>query len=388
LPGAERRRKMRRRARTAAHGSEVRVTGSQIALFVVGLTLLLGGAELLVRGASRLATAMGVSPLVVGLTVVAYGTGSPELAISLQAAFTDKVQVAYGNVVGSNIFNVLFVLGSSALVAPLVVNSQLVRREVPLMVAVSAVVLLMGLDGAISRIEGLLLLAGGVAYTAWTLRESRREEALAAAPSAARAATPAPRLRLRDTAVDLALVLAGLGMLVIGSRFLLDGAVAFARFLGLSELVIGLTIVAAGTSLPEVATSVLAAARGQRDIAVGNAVGSNLFNLLVALGATSSVAEVTVSDAAASFDTPIMFAVAVACLPIFFTGFRVARWEGGLFLAYYAAYTAYLVLDAQDHDALEGYSTVMAWFALPLTGITLLVVALRQVRERAGRARG
>jgi cation:H+ antiporter len=178
------------------------------------------------------------------------------------------------------------------------------------------------------------------------------------------------------------MVVAGLGALVVGSDLLVDAAVTFARALGLSELVIGLTIVAAGTSLPEVATSLLAAVRGQRDIAVGNVIGSNLFNILGVLGLAGAVAPdgIPVSPVAMRFDVPVMVAAAVACLPIVFTGHRINRWEGGLLLAYYAAYTAFLVLDATGHDALPAFSWVMAAFVLPLTGATLAVIVWRSVR--------
>lgn len=354
------------------------MTAMQVVFLLAGLVLLLGGAELLVKGASRLAIAVGLSPLVVGLTVVAYGTSSPELAVSLQATMQGNPDVAYGNVVGSNIFNILFILGISALVAPLVVHRQLVRREVPMMVAVSVVTFGMCFDERIGRIEGMGLLLGGIGYTAWTVIVSRRET------SAQRAEMSSARRIERSwkrLTMDVAFILAGLALLVLGSRWLLEGAVSFARWLGLSDLVIGLTIIAAGTSLPEVATSILASIRGERDIAVGNVVGSNIFNLLVVLGGTAAagVNGVPVSPAAVSFDTPVMLAVSVACLPIFFTGWRIARWEGGIFLAYYLAYAAYLILDAQKHDALHGFSQAMLWFVLPITGLTLAVITVRQL---------
>ena len=185
---------------------------------------------------------------------------------------------------------------------------------------------------------------------------------------------------------NIGLVIVGLVLLVVGARWLVDGAVSIARALELSELVIGLTIVAVGTSLPEVATSVIASLRGERDIAVGNIVGSNLFNILAVLGLSAVVAPngVNVPVAALQFDIPFMIAVAVACLPIFFTGYRIARWEGALFLAYYVAYTIYVILDAAKHDALPAYSTVLLEFAVPLTAVTLGLLAVRA--WRAGRS--
>jgi cation:H+ antiporter len=346
-----------------------------VGLFVLGLVLLIGGAELLVRGASSLALALRVSPLVIGLTIVAYGTSAPELAVSVQSGFAGQGDLALGNVVGSNIFNVLLILGLSASIAPLVVSRQLVRADVPVMVGVAFVFGGLALDGSISRLDGLLLFAGAIGYSAYTLIQSRKEES----PPAASNESERPRA---PWPVQVALVVVGLAMLVLGSEWLVNGAVAFAETLGVSELIIGLTIVAAGTSLPEVATSVLASLRGERDIAVGNVVGSNIFNLLSVLGLTALVAPaaIPVPAAALAFDIPVMLAALLACLPIFFTGYMIARWEGLLFLGYYVAYTLYLILNATHHAALPIFNAVMLLFVLPLTAITLLVLAVRAWR--------
>ena len=344
-------------------------------LFVLGLGLLVAGAEALVRGSAGLAGRFGIPPLVVGLTVVAFGTSSPELAVSLAAALKGQADIALGNVVGSNIFNVLFILGVSALITPLVVARQLVRLDVPVMIGVSVLTLLLAWNGRVSRLEGGLLLVGIVLYTAWLVRLAR----------AGRAEPGEGTVGRGDPLVlQLVLVVAGLALLVLGSRWLVGGAVAIAKLLGLSELIIGLTVVAAGTSLPEVASSVIAALRGQRDIAVGNVVGSNIFNLLCVLGASAAIAPggVPVAAPALGFDVPVMIAVALACLPILFTGHLIARWEGGLFLAYYVAYTLFLVLDAQQHDAAPLFGSFMLAFALPLTAVTLLVLAARALRGR------
>jgi cation:H+ antiporter len=354
-----------------------KATVSMLVLFIVGGALLIGGAELLVRGASRLAVAAGVSPLVVGLTVVAFGTSSPELAVTVGSAYTGRADVALGNVVGSNIFNVLFILGLSALIAPLAVAQRLIHLHVPLMIAVSVLPLLLGLDGRIGRLEGLFLFCGSIAYTVFLIRQGRREVA-SVRTEYEEACGSAPR-RQNSWFSNAGLVVAGLVLLVIGARWLVDAAVATAAGLGVSELVIGLTIVAAGTSLPEVATSVFAALRGERDIAVGNIVGSNLFNLLAVLGLGSLVAQegVSVPPGALAFDIPVMIAVAVATLPIFFTGHTISRWEGAVFLAYYVAYTAYLILDAAGHAALTTFGDAMVWFALPLTALTLFILVVR-----------
>lgn len=348
---------------------------STLALFILGLLFLIGGAEILVRGASRLASAFGVSRLVIGLTVVSFGTSAPEFAINIRSAFSGNVELALGNVVGSNIFNVLFILGLTAAITPLVVAAQLVKIDVPLMIAVSLLMLLLGLDGVIGWVDGILLTGGLMFYTSWSIHQSRRES------------KREERREERDRAGILrnaGLVAAGLALLVLGSRWLVKGAVEFASALGVSELIIGLTIIAAGTSLPEVATSVMAALRGEKDIAVGNVVGSNIFNILAVLGITGIVAPegIPVPQPALAFDIPVMIAVAIACLPVFFHENRIDRWEGGVFFAYYIAYTAYLVMDAVEHDYLPYFSMVMLEFVIPLTALTFIIVLARFLKRR------
>jgi len=352
-----------------------------LVLFALGFVLLIVGAEALVKGSSRLAAALGISPLVIGLTVVAYGTSSPELAVSIQSSLTGQADLALGNVVGSNIFNVLFILGLSAMIAPLVVSQQLVRLDVPLMIAISLLLLLLALDGNLSRLDGLLFFSINIAYVVWAIRQSRKENQQVKDEYEKEYGAAG---RSSKWWVNLILIIAGLGMLVLGSRWLVEGAVAVAQALGLSELIIGLTIVAAGTSLPEVATSIIASIHGERDIAVGNVVGSNLFNLLSVLGLTSLLAPngVAVSPAALRFDIPVMIAVAVACLPIFFTGYRIGRREGMLFFTYYLLYTLYLILDATGHDALPHFSSMMLKFVIPITIITIVLSLLRYLRHR------
>jgi len=348
-------------------------------LFALGLALLIAGAEALVRGAASLAARLGVSPLAIGLTVVAFGTSSPELAASILAARAGQGDIALGNAVGSNIFNVLFILGVSAVVAPLVVSRKLVRVDVPVMIAVSLLLLPLGWDGRISQLEGALLFTGVIVYTGLLLRAARREqrdedEVLSTGGSIVR---------------QVLLVVIGLVGLVVGARWLVDGAVALARALGLSELIIGLTVVAAGTSLPELAASVVAALKGQRDLAVGNVVGSNIFNILCVLGGASLVGGgVRVAPAAQHLDIPVMIAVAIACLPIFFTGHRISRGEGVVFVFYYLAYTLFLILQAQHHDAAPLLGWAMVAFALPLTALTLAILWFRSIRCHGGEAPG
>ena len=356
-------------------------------LFALGLALLVAGAELLVRGASRLAGALGIPPLVIGLTVVAFGTSAPEMAVSVQAAASGETAIAMGNVVGSNIFNVLLILGLAALITPLVVHQQLVRLDVPVMIAAAFLLAFMARDGRLSLPEGAVLLASLAAYTALQVRLALRERD-ARVVAEYQGAVGREGARVNGAwPWQVLLVAAGLVLLVMGSRLLVQSAVTLAGWLGISETVVGLTIVAAGTSLPEVAASVMASIRGERDIAVGNVVGSNVFNILGVLGLSALVSGqgLPVPASVLAFDLPVMLAVAVACLPIFFTGWSIARWEGAVFLGYYVAYTAFLVLDAAGHDALPRYSQVMLWFVMPLTALTLLVVTARSLRgARAG----
>lgn len=344
-------------------------------LILPGLALLITGGEWLVRGASRLAAALGVAPIVIGLSVVAFGTSAPELAVSTLSAFKGQPDIAVGNVVGSNIVNILLILGLSAVVAPLTVHLRLIKFEVPFMIFVSVLFLLLGYDGRLSRLDGLafVVLFGGYIY--WMTRTAREEPELEAELEEYKQLTRMGKPSVKAFVMIAMLVVGGLIGLVLGSEWLIRGAVSLARSLGVSELVIGLTIVAAGTSLPELATSVIASLRGERDISVGNVVGSNIFNILSVLGISTVVSPqgLNVAPAVLSFDGWVMLAVAVACFPVFFNGFEIKRWEGALFVGYYIAYVVYLVLKATEHDTLPLFNTVMIGFVLPITAVTLLV---------------
>ena len=357
------------------------MTGMTLALLVGGAALLVVGAELLVRGASRIARMLGITPLIIGLTVVAFGTSAPELAVSMNAAFRGQADITVGNVVGSNIFNILMVLGLAATVAPLTVAQQLVRVDVPLMIAASFLVLLLVLDGEVDQVDGFLLFSGLIAYLWLLLRQGKKESAAVKEEYERQIETG--EAKQSGALMNLLLVAAGLGMLVLGANWLVDAAGVIAAALGVSSLVIGLTIVAGGTSLPEVATSVIASIRGERDIAVGNAIGSNMFNLLGVLGITALITRggISVAPAAVNFDIPFMVAVAIACLPIFVHGHALLRFEGMIFVLYYVAYTTYLVLKASEHDALPEFSMVMRSFVIPLTLLTLVIITLRVIRQ-------
>ena len=300
-----------------------------------GLALLYFGAESLVRGAAALALRLGLSPLVVGLTVVALGTSAPELVVSVEAALEGRGGLALGNVVGSNISNVGLILGVSVLLRTAPVLPQLLRRDVPVMVAASVALPLLLLDGALGRAEGAVLAAALVGYVALTLWKARPgSEALPAAE-----ALPDP---VGSAWRDAALTLGGLVGLVVGGRFLVGGAVGIAEALGVSEAVVGLTIVAVGTSLPELATSVVASLRGEGDIAVGNVVGSNVFNVLGVLG-LSAVASPLHRGAIGALDLGAMVLLAAVVVPLMWTGRRLVRWEGALLLGCYAGYLLVLL---------------------------------------------
>jgi cation:H+ antiporter len=348
-------------------------------LLILGLVLLVFGADLLVKGAARLAGNFGVPALVIGLTVVAFGTSAPELAVSVKAAWSGQAELAIANAVGSNIFNVLFILGLSALIFPLVISRQLIRQDVPLMVGVSVLLVLMTLDNSLVRWEALILTLGLIIYTSFLFYQGRKkgmdvsddevEEML-------KAKAPAWQ--------NVLLVLVGLALLVLGARWLVQSAVEIATLFGVNEAVIGLTIVAAGTSLPEVVTSVVATMRGERDIAVGNVVGSNVFNILCVLGISGLVSPTPLlaGEQMAQLDIPVMLGVALLCVPLFFAGATLNRWDGGLFVALYIAYIWYLIATALAQPYLPTLQNGIVYGLLPLAAI-YVVFTLWQTRRRS-----
>jgi cation:H+ antiporter len=352
-----------------------------------GLVLLAAGGEILVRGATQLASAFGLSSFIVGLTVVSFATSAPELAVTMQATFDGNPGLAVGNVVGSNIANVLLILGVCALIVPLAVKSQLVRVDIPVLVVLSVLLLVLALDHEIGRLDGALLLAALVVYTTAVILLGRRrhwDEPAARAPEGTERPTPETEaMPLRAAG----LIAIGVVMLVGGANLLVSGATEIAAAIGVSDLVIGLSVVAIGTSLPELAASVVAIMRGERDLAVGNIVGSGLFNIGAVLGLSAVIAPdvIPVPDAAVRLDIPIMIAVALALAPVAFTGFAVVRWEGALFVALYAAYIAYVLLDATGHDAVGPFSAVMLGFVIPITALWLVLLVAYEVGLRRGR---
>lgn len=345
-----------------------------ILLFIGGLVTLIVGAESLVRGASRLAAAAGISPLVIGLTIVAIGTASPEIAVSLQAAAIGQGDLTLGNVLGSNIFNLLFVLGATAMIRPLVIAEQLIRLDTPILIGISLFAYVLAMDGSLRALDGVLLLAGLVSYIGFIFYQSRRESKAVQREYAQEFGEKEART-LGHTLANILFVAIGFGLLVVGARWLVEAATEIARALGISDLVIGLTIVAIGTSLPEIATSLIAAFKRESDIAVGNAIGSNIFNLLGVLGLAAVVAPggVPVARQVLLFDFLVMLGVAFLCWPILYVDRQIQRWEGALLFVSYLIYTMFLLLGATQSPAILIYSV----FAMIFVLTAIMIVARR-----------
>jgi len=307
-------------------------------LFVVlSLVLLYAGAEGLVRGSSSMALRLGLTPLVVGLTVVAFGTSAPEVLVSVKAALAGQGDLAVGNVIGSNIFNVGVILGITAVLSPMKVQFQLLKFDAPVMVAVMLLVPIVLIDGVVSQVEGIFLFLGIVIYVTTNVLIARRT----AQPEVQEEFAESMPARQGNLLLDWVFILVGLGVLVLGARLLTDHSVALARAFGVTEAVIGLTIVAAGTSVPELAASVVAAFRNEPDIALGNVIGSNVFNVLAVLGVGAMVSPM-IAPEISQFDMYAMVLLSAALLPLLWTGLRLQRWEGGVLFLAYVAYVVVL----------------------------------------------
>ncbi|MEO0847949.1 MAG: calcium/sodium antiporter [Cyanobacteria bacterium J06648_1] len=351
---------------------------------VAGLVLLVIGAEFLVKGASRVAAILNIPPLIIGLTIVAYGTSAPEMSVSIISSFSEQsVDIAMGNVVGSNICNILLVLGMSSVVAPLIVTKQIIRSDVPIMIGVSLLLFMFALDGQISRVDSIILFILGVLYTLSLIYQSNKQgseqDEFAEEYSFSDPVTPMVWVK------NIVYILGGSALLILGSRWLVNSAVTIAEYFQVSKLLIGLTIIALGTSLPELATSVVASFRGERDIAVGNVLGSNIFNILAVLGIAGTISPngIVVSPSVINFSAPVAIVVAFACLPIFYSGKQIDRWEGLLFLFYYLAYNGYLILDATNNPVLPMYIRVMLIGVIPLTAIAVITIAIMEKRAES-----
>lgn len=312
---------------------------AEILLVVLSLALLFVGAEGLVRGSASMALRAGLTPLMIGLTVVAFGTSSPELVVSLKAGLSGQGDIAVGNVVGSNIFNIAVILGLTALIYPIAVQRQIIRVDLPIMVVVAMILPLLLLGGHLGRIEGSFLVLGLLAYIGVTIYLAR--SMAGAGPEVAAEFEEGTPGKSSHWAIDLMFALGGLALLIFGSQLLVENSISIARGLGISEAIIGLTIIAAGTSMPELATSVVAALRGQPDIAIGNVIGSNIFNILAILGITSVIVPIT-SEGVSSLDYAVMVGISLLLVPFLWTGLKLHRWEGAVLIAAYGVYMAVL----------------------------------------------
>lgn len=352
-------------------------------LLILGITILILGAELLVRGASYLAMLFGISPLVVGLTIVGFGTSSPELAVSIKSAIMGESDIVVGNVVGSNILNILLIFGISSIIIPLTSNFNVVRFDIPFMIGISFVMLFFSLNGRVSRFEGLILFVGLLTYIIFSIFKGRDKEALF--KDKIDVELVKKRKSYLEWIKNIFFVASGLLFLVLGSHLFVNGAIKLARQLGVSELIIALTVVALGTSLPELVTAVVGAFKKEMDIVVGNIIGSNIFNILGILGLSSIFSKdgITVLPSALNFDIPVMIAVAVISLPICFTGGKITRVEGAILLLYYLSYDLYLLLLSYHHDSTsKALFVVIMYIGVPLTLVIYsLIIALKNKKS-------
>ena len=338
---------------------------------IAGLVCLTLGAEWLVRAASTVAARLGIAPIIIGLTVVAFGTSAPEFAVSIGGALTDNADVALGNVVGSNILNILLVLGLSAAIGSLTIEQRIIKRDIPILMAMSLVAYGLVLNESLHRLEGAALFVGLLGYLWWLLRDARRADSTKTPAAGEVAELLEGSMATKPLTFQIGLIVVGLALLVAGSRLLVGSATQIAEAFGVSDLIIGLTVVAAGTSLPELATSVMAAYRGQRDIAVGNVVGSNIFNILGVLGASAALAPsgIAVDRELIRLDFPVMLAATLVLIPICWNGFAIKRWEGALLAAFYVAYVAYLVMESGENTSPQVFRSAM------LIGVPLVMAA-------------
>ena len=342
-----------------------------ILLFTAGLMALIGGAELFLKAVDHFGLKWGISPLIMGLTVVALATGAPELAISIKAATSGNADLVLGNIIGSNIANILLILGISSLISTLRTTKNVVRIDVPIVIAVSIVLFYLAIDGTLTKLDGVVLIAGFLVYSIFTyyqIRKSRIVEdrdQIFEYEKSLEELDKGTKFHIKNGGI----LLLGLVFIVLGSNWMVESAVTIATLLGISELVIGLTIVSIGTSLPEVATSMAAARKGNADVAVANVLGSNLYNVLLTLGLTLIIAPnvLEVSEAAISLDLPFMVIVSMICIPIFMAGYKITRLDGAIFLFYYTSYLTYLVLDAVGSPLKSHLEEVKIWVTIPAT---------------------
>lgn len=344
-----------------------------VILFFISVIALWAGAKWLVQGSAQLAARFRIPSILIGLTIVAWGTSSPEVAVTLVGAWKGEGELVIGNIVGSNIFNLLFILGLSALMTPIVVKWQLIRLDVPLMIVSTLFFWFLAFNQKLGHLSGLLLLVGMGFYLFITFRFAKKEET-----------TKEKLPHLPSLWMQIISIVLGLILLIAGSELFISQASKIARSLGVSELLIGLTLLAGGTSLPELVTTLMALRKGENDIAIGHIVGSNISNLLgvMGLGALLSPQAIEIPQKALTFDIPIMIAASIGALPIFFTGHRISRWEGILFLFYYALYLTFLLLEMRFRSSLFYFTTALFFFIIPLTILTVIIGVVRHFQRR------
>ena len=348
---------------------------STILWFIVGLVALIGGAELLVRSVSRLAVIAGISKLVIGLTVVAFGTSAPELAVSIQAGVTGQTDIMIGNIIGSNLTNILLILGLSALIIPLKVHKTLIKVDLPFLIVITILVYILGLNGFFTIWECLLLTVILAIYLFYLFRQKGDVDIPLA---------EGEDVKKHSVPKDLVLLVIGFAGLILGARWIVSSAIIFAEMAGVSELVIGLTVVAIGTSLPEIVISLLAAFKGEKDIAVGNIVGSNILNFLAVLGVSGMFIPeaIPIQQSLLDVDLILLIGATILCFPIFFTGRRIVRWEGAVFLVLYIAYLLYQFLIASDHEVLEVFIALMLYFVFPMILLLVTTAFIAETKKR------
>ena len=354
-------------------------------LFIVGLASLIFGAELFLKAVDHFGLKWGVSPLIMGLTVVAFATGAPELAISIKAAASGSADLVLGNIIGSNIANILLILGITSLISLLHIAKRVILIDLPIVVAVSLTLFLLAKDGTLTKMDGGVLIMGLIGYSIFTyyrIQKSKNGDPVFAYEKKAEELASGTWFYIKNGGM----LILGLALIVQGSNWMVDSAVTIATLLGISELVIGLTIVSIGTSLPEVATSVAAARKGNADIAVANVLGSNLYNMLLTLGLTLLISPhvLQVSAVAIHFDLPFMIIVTLICIPLFLGGYNLTRTDGSIFLFYYASYITFLVLDALSAPFKEYMAMAMYWVVSPITILYIVwqLVAYRQTLQK------
>ncbi|MFK7820262.1 MAG: calcium/sodium antiporter [Planctomycetaceae bacterium] len=361
---------------------------TNVIMLIAGLIVLLLGGELLVRGASKIAAVLGMSNLMIGLTVVSFGTSAPELAVCLDAVFSGTPELALGNIVGSNIANVLLILGVTACLYPIVVSRRIVWAEVPVMIGVSLLFLFLVLDRTLTRTDGIILLSAMVLFLVWQFWSEKKRESGNPDSESEDAEIELPRGKAKwlSSGGSIMLVVIGVAMLWRGANWMVEAATEIATVMGVSQLVIGLTIVAVGSSLPEIVTAILATKKGHPEMAVGSVVGSNIANLLVVGGVMGTFSNtISVPSELLTFNIPIMLACAVACLPVFITGHKIDRWEGATFATLFFLFTGYLILEPRlpDLKAIEASTLAIIIGVLVASTIAAILFAKKRNKRSA-----